>query len=269
MANIAVFVPAFNEAETIGVVLSMVSKQLFGHRVHIVVADDCSTDETVAIARQYTPHVLTTSHNEGVGACTRRGLQFIDEELDVDYVIKLDGDGQHDTRFLRNVATELLRGNDLVLCSRFHPESIQPHTPKDRILLNSIFAQPVARITSWEISDARTGFMGFSAKYVSMLARTIIVQRYGIPMEIILRIWNQDPHATIREIAHPAMYGPNISQKLTAKYSSETVMDKADRLQAAYAALLMVIEDLGISDDHILVTHGYRVDEDELLVGAD
>jgi glycosyltransferase involved in cell wall biosynthesis len=255
--KIAILVPAHNEEETIGKVLEEIAAMIPRSERVIVVADDDSSDETVEIARMHTQHVLTSEHNLGVGAQTKKGLRHIAGMPNIRFVIKLDGDGQHKPEFLPKIIQHLDEGYALVICSRFHGLSDQTDTPTDRILLNMIFTEMMRKITGWEITDARSGYMGFCLGYAKQLAEDLIIPGYGIPMEIILRIWNAGRFARVVEIPHPAVYHPGISDKLDQKYSSEKVQDKASRLEVAYQALLLVIEDLGISREQILEMNGY------------
>jgi glycosyltransferase involved in cell wall biosynthesis len=257
MRKVALFIPTFNEQEAIAGILSAIPNHICGYPTVIVIADDCSTDETVLIARQFTDFVTTSTTNQGVGAATRNGIAMIDAMEDVDFIVKFDGDGQHKLDLLPVVVDHLANGNDLVICSRFHPLSDQAHTPTDRILLNMIFTEMIRKITSWKVTDVRSGYMGFPIRYARILGSDLIVQRYGVPMEIILRIWDLKPDAKIEEVPHPALYGPHISEKLAKKYSSETISSQADRLHIAYESLLTVINDLEIPRELILEMNGF------------
>jgi len=175
---------------------------------------------------------------------------------DIEFVVKFDGDGQHKLHLLPKVVGHLADGQDLVICSRFHPHSDQTNTPTDRILLNMLFTEMVRKITSWKLTDVRSGYMGFPARYARLLGTHLIVSRYGVPMEIILRLWNANA-TRVKDIPHPALYGPNISKKLKEKYSTETISSQADRLQMAYEALLTVIQDLQIPRELILEVNGF------------
>lgn len=144
--KIALFVPVYNEAETLPDVLSRIPQNIRGIPVDIVVADDCSIDDSVAIARKFTSHVVSSKENLGVGAITRKGLCYISDRREYGKVIKLDGDGQHDVNKIILVEAALDK-HRVVVCSRFHPESDQTNTPVDRILLNLVFAGILRRIT--------------------------------------------------------------------------------------------------------------------------
>lgn len=256
MSKVAIFIPVYNESEKLADTLSRVPKELNGKETEIIIVDDCSTDGSLAIAKKFTPHVIPLEKNSGVGVATKTGLEYIAERGGYGSVIKFDADGQHNLDFLTEVESRL-QEHDVVICSRFHPHSDQTHTPTDRILLNMIFVEMLRKITGWKLTDVRSGFMGFLFEDIQKIASDIIVPRYGIPMELLLRLWNRKPNASVFEIPHPAIYGADISKRLQRKYSSEQISDKSDRLQIAYEALLMVVESLNIPREKILEMNGF------------
>lgn len=260
--KIAIFIPVRNEEEKLTELLSQIPQQIREHEVTLVVVDDCSNDESATIARSFTPHVVElrnmyglrqNGEGWGVGLTTKTGFQYIGglKEKFV-FLVKLDGDGQHYPEFLSEIVRYLEEGNDIVICSRFHPLSDQTYTPFDRILLNKMFTERVREITGWNLTDARSGYMGFKSELIEQIANNIIVEGYGVPMEILLRIWDIKPDAQIVELAHPAAYGGYISNKLHKKYEEENIYDQSVRVQQAATALLKVLKDLGVSKEHIL-----------------
>lgn len=259
MKKIALFIPVYNEGEALKRLLEEVPSTILGHPLDIVIVDDHSSDNSVEVAKLFTPHVLQMEANGGVGAATKRGFGHIAEKDDYEFVLKMDGDGQHFVHFLPQVVDRLKKGSDIVVCSRFHPLSDQSYTPIDRILLNMIFTEMLRKITGWDLTDVRSGYMGFHFADVRKIANDIIVERYGIPMEILLRIWNFKPEAKICELPHPALYGGDISRKLQKKYGTEVVAQKGDRVQMAYASLLTVVESLHIPREKILEMNGFAV----------
>jgi len=257
MKKIAVFIPVFNEAETLENVLGGILERTTKADTDIVVVDDKSVDNSAAIAARFTPHVITMEKNSGVGAATKRGLEYITSNGGYNYIIKLDGDGQHNLDFFGKILAGLGKGYDVVVCSRFHPSSDQTDTPIDRILLNMIFTEMLKKITGWNLTDVRSGCMGFKYEHIKNIAGDIVVSGYGIPMEILLRIWDIKPDALILEIPHPAVYGGKISEKLKTKYSTEILSEKSDRLQIAYSALLSVLKSLRVPKEKILKMNGF------------
>ena len=83
-------IPAFNEADHISQVVSQA-------RLHlpVLVVDDGSVDETIALAQAAGAEVLRQVPNQGKGAALRAGFRHA-LELGCQAVVTLDGDGQHD-----------------------------------------------------------------------------------------------------------------------------------------------------------------------------
>src|SRR5215510_5538091 len=93
--TIAVVLPAYNEARVIGSVLRGIPSQIHSMPVLKVVVDDGSTDRTGEIARVQGAYVIRHLTNLGVGAATITGLRSA-ADLDVDIIVTMDADGQHD-----------------------------------------------------------------------------------------------------------------------------------------------------------------------------
>lgn len=89
--NILILVPAYNESERLQPVVEAALQ--YGP---VLVIDDGSTDDTVQVARAAGAEVLLQSPNQGKGAALRAGFRRALEQ-EVDAVITLDADGQHDT----------------------------------------------------------------------------------------------------------------------------------------------------------------------------
>lgn len=257
--NIAIFVPVFNEVETLSTILSSIPGKIFNNNVTIVVVDDGSTDDSASIAASFTDHVVKLKENSGVGIATKNGLEYISNMgIDFDYLIKFDADGQHDLNFIPQIVAKLHEGHDLVVCSRFHPLSNHTHTPIDRILLNCIFSDMVKKITGWELTDVRSGYMGFRFELIKEITGMLSVKRYGIPMDILFRIWGVKKDVKVYEIPHPALYDIGISGKLNQKYTNEGATQKTTRLQDAYDALLQIVKEMKIPREYILEMNGYQ-----------
>ena len=245
--NIAVFVPMHDERETIGPTLERVIAAAGDRLGLLVVADDASTDGSGRIAALHTDHVVRLPRNGGNGAATRAALLHIAAHDDgIAHVIRIDGDGQHDPSLLPDVIARLDGGADVVVCSRFHALSDVSHVPPDRRLLNASAALWMREITGWPVSDARSGFLGFRWSLLKPVVASLRTERYGIPMELLLRVWRQDPSARYAEIPHPAMYQPGISARLDRKYRDETLADKTARMDEAFKVFLATCRSIGI-----------------------
>jgi glycosyltransferase involved in cell wall biosynthesis len=116
VVEVAVVMPAYNEAAGIAGFLMEISDALRFVDHGIVVQDDCSTDDTLAIVRDLAVsgmavEVLEGTRNAGHGAST---LAVLGHALDAgaDYVVAVDGDGQFRGADLARLAA-LCRDHDL------------------------------------------------------------------------------------------------------------------------------------------------------------
>lgn len=119
--RVGVVIPALNEAETIGSVVTEVSQ--FG--VPIVV-DDGSTDSTSKVAESAGALVIQTEVNGGYDIALNLGFAHA-EKLGCEYVITLDADGQHDPALVKSFIAELDAGADLVLGIRDRRQRFAEH----------------------------------------------------------------------------------------------------------------------------------------------
>jgi glycosyltransferase involved in cell wall biosynthesis len=89
--NVAALIPAYFEADHIGDVVRRTRCQLD----QVLVVDDGSTDGTQAAARAAGAEVIRHEVNQGKGAALKTGLRLLGERPGVEFVLMLDGDGQH------------------------------------------------------------------------------------------------------------------------------------------------------------------------------
>lgn len=112
-----IVIPAYNEELSIGSLLDEIRRDLPGHPVLVV--NDGSGDGTVAVARRHGAAVLNLPYNAGVGTAVQAGFQYACRHV-FDYVLRLDGDGQHPPAEARTlVAAMRATPCDLVLGTRF------------------------------------------------------------------------------------------------------------------------------------------------------
>jgi glycosyltransferase involved in cell wall biosynthesis len=113
MGNLAIVVPAYNEAEEIENVILAAS--LYGD---VIVVDDGSSDDTNIRAKKAKARVIVHSKNRGYEAALETGMQVAVTEGYL-YAITLDADGQHDPVLIKQFADMLLQqGMDLVVGDR-------------------------------------------------------------------------------------------------------------------------------------------------------
>lgn len=113
---IDVIIPAYNEADAIGLVLDEIPKELVRR---VVVANNNSTDETAVVAEKHGATVVFEP-KAGYGNACLKAMNFIaKQEVKPDIVVFLDGDHSDYPEQLGEVVAPIVDGNaDLVIGSR-------------------------------------------------------------------------------------------------------------------------------------------------------
>ena len=88
---ISIIIPAYNEAESIGLVVLEVIKGFKGKNFEILVIDDGSKDLTSEMAKKNGATVIRHSRNKGYGASLKAGIR----NAHGNWVLFMDADGQH------------------------------------------------------------------------------------------------------------------------------------------------------------------------------
>jgi glycosyltransferase involved in cell wall biosynthesis len=112
-----VFIPAWNEADSVAAVIADVHERLPG--ADVLVVDDGSTDETAACAAAAGATVASLPFNQGLGAALQTGYLYALRE-GYDFCAHLDADGQHPPAEVARLLEEVRADRaDLVIGSRY------------------------------------------------------------------------------------------------------------------------------------------------------
>ena len=162
-------VPAYNEAATLGRVVRAIQER--APQFDIVVINDGSTDATAEIATAAGATVVTAPFNLGIGGAVQAGFLYAMEH-DYDYMVQVDGDGQHDPGEIRKLfaAMEENPSLDMICGSRFLVNGDYP-APISRRTGIHIFAFILSRIVGQKVSDPTSGFRLYNRRGISLFAR--------------------------------------------------------------------------------------------------
>lgn len=173
LGSLLIIVPALNEEAAIGNVVREIHEFVPG--VPVLVIDDCSSDGTITVARQAGASVLPMPHHLGLGGCVQAGYKLA-YELGYHYVIRVDGDGQHDARDIPRVFQTLQSsGCEMVIGSRFVSEN-GSRTGTVRSLGIRFFRLVLRPVLGKPVHDPTSGFVG-----VNRLALNVF--RGSFPLE--------------------------------------------------------------------------------------
>jgi polyprenyl-phospho-N-acetylgalactosaminyl synthase len=162
--SVWVICPAFNEAKTLGAVLS--GLRAGGYRV--VVVDDGSVDDTGRIATESASVVVTHPVNLGQGAALKTGIDYA-LSRGAEFLVTFDTDGQHRVSDIPRLLDALVqKGADFALGSRFlgRPQTM-PLLRKLLLRAATIFTSVT---TGLYLSDTHNGLRAFTRRGAMALA---------------------------------------------------------------------------------------------------
>ncbi|MFH0942929.1 MAG: glycosyltransferase family 2 protein [Candidatus Beckwithbacteria bacterium] len=167
--KLIIILPALNEARVISQVLKAVEQAAIKLPVptEICVVNDGSQDYTAQVVKNTQATVLTHVINRGLGASLSTGLEYA-KQIQADFAITMDSDGQHDPDDLIKVLKPLINKQaDVVIGSR----RLQPagHMPLLRQLNNLAFNLLTRLLYGVVTTDSLSGFRGFNKRAIQSI----------------------------------------------------------------------------------------------------
>jgi glycosyltransferase involved in cell wall biosynthesis len=154
-ASVSIVIPAFNEGAAVtGLIAAL---RAAGPWHEIIVVDDGSVDDTSAQASAAGAVVVRHPYNKGNGAAVKTGIRRATGE----YVMIVDGDGQHRPEDARRLA-EQLGEYDLVVGAR----STGTQANQARRFGNGALNRFASYLTGREIPDLTSGFRAARREYL-------------------------------------------------------------------------------------------------------
>jgi glycosyltransferase involved in cell wall biosynthesis len=182
--SLLVIVPAYNEEAAIAGVVREIHEYL--PDVGVLVIDDCSADGTRERAREAGAEVLPLPHHLGLGGSVQAGYKLA-HELGYDYVIRVDGDGQHDAGDIPRVFERLRQsGRDMVIGSRFVERNGQ-RTGAVRSLGIRFFRLVLRPILGVPVYDPTSGFVGVNRRALDVFSRSFPLEYPEIEALVVLQ----------------------------------------------------------------------------------
>ncbi len=173
MPPVAVVIAALNEEGSIGDLLAEIPATACGLPVATIVVDDGSTDRTAEIAGAAGVLVHSFELNRGHGVALREGYRIAREELESDYIVTLDADGQWNPAEIDDVLQPLVDDEaDFVIGSR-----VLGATQTDDQFRQAgvhVFARLVRLLTGVRVTDTSSGFRAMRSEVTAKVRQTQI-----------------------------------------------------------------------------------------------
>lgn len=167
--KLLIIIPAYNEAENIERVVNNLIENY--PQYDYVIINDGSTDDTRKICAKNQFNFIDLPVNTGLSGAIKSGMRYANF-YGYDYVVQLDGDGQHDPIYIKKLKEVMDEtGCDIVIGSRFKTERkpINARMIGSQILTAAIWATTRGKY----IGDVTSGMRLFNKK---------MIKRFGYDM---------------------------------------------------------------------------------------
>ena len=151
--SLSIVIPAKNEAKNLKGFLPRLLAVVAN--AEVIVVNDGSTDDTLAICEQHGVTVVTHPYSKGNGAAIKTGAKSAKGEV----IVFLDGDGQHKSEDIPRLLEKLATGYDLVVGAR----GKQSQADSFRAIANGVYNWLSSAITGHKILDLTSGFRAVKA----------------------------------------------------------------------------------------------------------
>ena len=209
--KLAVVIPAYRTENEILDVLQGIPTFIR----YIIVVDDASPDSSanlVAAAAKRNKRIVLVRHekNQGVGGAMVTGFKKA-LDLGAEIVIKLDGDGQMDPRYIPALITPLIAGEaDYAKGNRFRDFSALRQMPFVRRIGNLGLSFLTKAATGyWNIFDPTNGYFAIRADVLAQLPLDRIDKGYFFETSMLSRLYLLD--AFVQDVTIPARYRNEVS----------------------------------------------------------
>ncbi len=183
---LSVVIPAYNEEATLASVVNRVAT--LPSLLEIILVDDCSTDQTGAIAEQLArlyPKLRTVRLpvNGGKTEALKTGFALTTGEI----VIVQDADLEYDPSEIRDVIAPILDGNaDVVFGSRFLVRKATRVLYFYHYLANKVLTFGSNLFTNINLTDVETGYKAFRGDIIRNM--TITSSGFGFEIEVTAKV---------------------------------------------------------------------------------
>ena len=190
--QILIIIPAYNESASITKTIQEVRSAPFP--TDILVIDDGSIDDTEKKARAASVAVIRMPFNLGIGGAVQTGFKYAFQK-GYDIAIQVDGDGQHDIRFLEALLAPVLGEEaDVSVGSRFIEPFFGYQSSVIRRIGIQFFAHLISFLTGFNITDPTSGFRAYNKKAIAVFSKyypvdfpepesIVVAKRYGMKLK--------------------------------------------------------------------------------------
>lgn len=172
MKKLLLIVPAFNEEKNLPELVNKINEvqNTMPIKVDTLIINDFSTDNTKEVLKTLeNVNFINLPCNLGIGGAVQTGYKYA-KENDYDYAIQIDGDGQHNPKYIKQAYEEIEKGYNFVIGSRFINNQGFQSSFVRRLGIN-FFYYLIRILTREKITDATSGFRLCDRKVIDLFSR--------------------------------------------------------------------------------------------------
>ena len=145
---LSIVLPAKNEAANLLVLLPEIRR--LHPAAEIIVVDDGSTDDTVALCAAAAVTCISHPYSIGNGAAVKTGARHAQHDI----LVFMDGDGQHDPASIQALVDKLDQGYEMAVGARV----ASSHASRARRVANAVYNRMASYMAGRRVDDLTSGF---------------------------------------------------------------------------------------------------------------
>lgn len=196
-----IIIPAYNEEKSLYNLVNDINYNY--EECDILIVNDCSTDNTKHLEFDCNVKRIDLPVNLGIGGAVQTGYKYAYDN-NYDIAIQVDGDGQHDASYIKDLIAEIKNGSNLCLGSRYIKNEGFQSTPLRRIGIR-YFSKLIKLVSGELITDPTSGFRACDKKVMEMFSikypqdypepeTLVLVKKKGLKIKEIPVIMNEREH---------------------------------------------------------------------------
>ena len=182
MNKTAIIIPVFNEADNLPILFENIEK-IERPEFTFIFVNDGSQDNSLEILKTTNLNHLLINHkkNLGLASAVKSGIDEA-KKLDVDYVVKVDADLQHNLEEIDLLLKEINEEVDFVYGDRFNGE-IKYKMEFIRKVGNKFFSSLTKWLTGYKITDSQPGFI---AMKIDLARKIRMLGNYNYTQQVLI-----------------------------------------------------------------------------------
>ncbi|MBU1201225.1 MAG: glycosyltransferase family 2 protein [Nanoarchaeota archaeon] len=210
--KIAIFIPTYNAAKTLPLVLDRIPEEIRDEVIEIFVADDASQDNTYLIGVGYKKlkgsrnlKIYHHDNNKGYGGNQKWAYNYCIEK-GYDIVVMLHGDAQYAPEMIPKLLKPFKKKEaDMVFGSRMTGEPLKGGMPLHKYLGNKILTWIENKALGLNLSEYHSGYRVYNCKALKKIPFNLCSDGFHFDTEILIQL--RIANLRIKEMPIPTHYG--------------------------------------------------------------